>query len=115
MFKDATDPQWNDDPGMRGWLAWMHKYVPGGDPANGFYATGYTAAQLLVQALKQCGEDISQPNIMRQALGLDLEVQMLLPGIRARTSAANRYAIRQMRLARFNGRYWELFGPVRGV
>ncbi len=114
FVKDPGDPQWSDDRGMRDWLAWMRKYVPGSDPANGLYAGGYIAAQLLVQTLRQCGDDIGRPNIMRQALNLNLDVPVLLPGIRARTSVSDRYTISKMQLARFNGRYWELFGPVRG-
>ena len=112
-LKDPTDPRWKDDQGYKDWVGWMDKYYPGGDKTDVFNVYGYTVAATLVQALKQCGDDLSRENVMRQAANLhDLELPMLLPGIRINTSPTNFYPISQEQLARFNGKTWELFGEV---
>ncbi len=114
FIKYPGAPQWNDDPGMRNWLAWMRDYVPDGDISDSLYVLGSLSARLLIQVLMQCGEDLTRRNVMRQALRLNLDLPMLLPGIRATTSQADRFPIKQMQLARFDGRIWEQFGPVMG-
>ena len=80
--KDPTDPKFREDPAVRDWLAWMSKYYPDGDRANVSNAGAYSRAMTLVQVLRQCGDDLSRENVMRQAAALDLELPMLLPGIR---------------------------------
>jgi branched-chain amino acid transport system substrate-binding protein len=111
--KDPTDTRWKDDPGFNQWLDFMKKYMPGADLTDTFNAYGYDAAMTLEQVLKQCGNDLSRENIMRQAANIkDLELPMLLPGIKINTSPDNFYPIRQLHLARFNGESWELFGDV---
>jgi branched-chain amino acid transport system substrate-binding protein len=79
-----------------------------------FAVTGYSLAQTVVQVLKQCGDDLSRENIMRQAANLDLELPMLLPGIKVRTTPNSFYPVQRMRLARFEGKQWVLFGEVIG-
>jgi ABC-type branched-subunit amino acid transport system substrate-binding protein len=113
-LKDPTDPHWADDKGFKDWQAWMKRYYPEGNPVDSFNVYGYTVAATMVQVLKQCGDDLSRENIMRQAASLDLDLPMLLPGIRIRTSPTNFYPIKQMRLQRFEGREWKLFGDVIG-
>jgi branched-chain amino acid transport system substrate-binding protein len=113
-LKDPNDPQWKDDPGMRDWLAFMQKYYPEGNLGDIFNVNGYALAQTLVQVLKQCGDDLSRENIMRQAANLDLELPMLLPGIKVRTTPNSFYPVQRMRLARFEGKQWTLFGELRG-
>jgi hypothetical protein len=77
---------------------------------------GYTGAQTLVQALKQCGDDLSRANVMKQAANLkDVELPMLLPGVKINTSPSDYFPIEQMQMERFNGNAWELFGPVISV
>jgi branched-chain amino acid transport system substrate-binding protein len=79
--------------------------------ANAVY--GFDVAATMVQVLKQCGNDLSRENVMRQAANLkDLELPMLLPGITINTSPENFRPIRQMQLSRFNGESWELFGEL---
>ncbi|MBO0712553.1 MAG: ABC transporter substrate-binding protein, partial [Acetobacteraceae bacterium] len=102
-LKDPTDPQWATDDGFKGWSAWMDKYYPDGDRKDVNNVYGYTMAQTLVQTLKQCGDDLSRDNLMKQALTLDLALPMLQPGVRVKTSPTEFYPLRQMRLVRFDG------------
>ena len=114
-LKDPTDPQWANDPSMKDWLAWMKKYFPDGDVKDIFNVYGYAVARTLVQVLKQCGDDLTRENIMRQAANLkNFEVSVLLPGIRINTSPTDFYPIEQTQLARFDGKRWVLFGEVLG-
>ena len=90
----------------------MRDYYPEGDPANMINANAYSRAMTLAQVLKQCGHDLSRENIIRQADSLDVELPMLLPGIRIQTSPERPFAITQMQLQRFNGSTWERFGEL---
>jgi branched-chain amino acid transport system substrate-binding protein len=112
-LKDPTDPAWKDNQGYKDWSAWMDKYLPGADKSEILYVWGYSIAQTMVQVLKQCGDDLTRENVMRQAANLhDLELPMLLPGIAINTSPTDFYPIKQEQLAKFNGTRWELFGQV---
>jgi branched-chain amino acid transport system substrate-binding protein len=112
-LKDPTDPTWNNDAGKKEWLAFMDKYFPDGDKTSSFTVYGYTVAQTLAQVLKQCGDELTRANVMKHAANLkDLELPMLLPGIKINTSAKDFYPIEQMQMQKFNGERWELFGPV---
>jgi branched-chain amino acid transport system substrate-binding protein len=111
--KDPTDPKWNDDEGIKTYRAFFEKYLPGADISNTSYLTGYQQGILLEQILKQCGDDLSRANILRQAKSLkDVELPTALPGIKVNTSAKNNMVWTQMRLQRWNGTSWELFGDV---
>jgi branched-chain amino acid transport system substrate-binding protein len=112
-MKFPDDPQWRDDPAMKDFLTWMSKYYPEGDMGDANIVGAYLMAQTLVQVLRQCGDDLSRQNIMRQAANLhDLELPLLLPGIRINTSPTDYRPVKQMRPMRFNGRIWELFGDL---
>ncbi|MEW5863398.1 MAG: ABC transporter substrate-binding protein [Pseudomonadota bacterium] len=112
-LKDYTDPQWKNDKGMLEWVAWMKKYYPEGKLEDGFNIYGYSVAQTLVHVLRQCGNDLSRENIMRQAANIrNLELPLLLPGIKINTGPNDFAPIEQSQLARFNGERWELFGEV---
>ncbi|MDE2365254.1 MAG: ABC transporter substrate-binding protein, partial [Hyphomicrobiales bacterium] len=81
-MKDPTDPQWKDDPGVKQWNAFIDKYMPGADKTNGGLVTAYNDAQTLVQVLKQCGDDLTRENVMKQAASLkDIQQEMMLPGV----------------------------------
>jgi branched-chain amino acid transport system substrate-binding protein len=111
--KDPTDPRWKDDPGMKEWQAFCAKYLTKTDLIDANAAAGFTYAAILVPVLKQCGADLSRENIMRQAANLrDIELPLLLPGVKVNTSPTNYSPIRRMQLATFNGESWELFGEV---
>ena len=113
--KDPTDPAWKDDAGFKTWSAFMEKYYPEGDRTSTFTTYGYSAAQTLVQVLKQCGNDLTRANVMKQAASLkDFQLEMLLPGIKLNTSATDFYPVEQMQLVRFTGTQWERFGEIIG-
>jgi len=114
-LKDPTDPQWTDDPGFKDWLAFMKKYQPNGDLSDGGNVYGYSAVQTLAIMLKQCGEDLSRDNIMRQATTMDIELPMLFKGIRYRTTPTDYYGMKKLRLQRFDGHAWVPFGEPVGV
>ncbi len=112
-LKDPTDPQWKNDQGYKDWLAFMKKYYPEGNTEDAFNVFGYTVAQGLVHVLKQCGNDLSRENVMKQAASIkDLSLPMLLPGIKVNTSPTDFYPIEQEQLAKFDGERWVLFGEV---
>jgi branched-chain amino acid transport system substrate-binding protein len=113
-LKDPNDPQWQDDQAYKDWLAFMKKYYPDGNLGDSFNVYGYSVAQTLVQMLQQCGNDLSRENIMKQAASLDLAVPMLLPGIAIHTGPSAFSPIKQMQLARFEGKQWLRFGDVIG-
>jgi branched-chain amino acid transport system substrate-binding protein len=112
-MKEVTDPKWRNDKGFLEWVAWMKKYYPEGaldDQANGY---AYNVAILMTHVLKQCGNDLSRENIMRQAASIkDLELPLLIPGIKVNTSATDFAPIEQEQLARFDGEKWAEFGEI---
>jgi branched-chain amino acid transport system substrate-binding protein len=112
-LKDPTDPAWKNDPAIKEWEAFMQKYYPEGDRTSTFTVYGYLVAQTMVQVLKQCGDDLTRASVMRQATNLkDLELSLLLPGIKINTGPNDYYPIKQMQMSRFNGEYIELVGPI---
>jgi branched-chain amino acid transport system substrate-binding protein len=112
-LKDPNDPQWQSDPGFLAWRGWMAKYYPDGDLADPANVYAYTIAESLMQVLRQCGDDLSRENIMRQAADLHgLALPMLLPGMSVNTSPTDFRPIKQLQPARFNGKSWELFGEL---
>jgi hypothetical protein len=114
-YKDPTDPHWKDDPGMKEWLAWMKAYYPRGDITDDNNVNGYVAAQALVQVFRQCGDDLTRENVMRQAANLhNLALDMLLPGVRINTSPGDYFPIKQGQMRRFDGKEWVRFGGILG-
>ncbi|WP_373288287.1 ABC transporter substrate-binding protein [Chelatococcus reniformis] len=112
-LKDPTDPQWQNDPAYKDWLAFMDKYYPEGDKTSTFTVFGYLVSQTMAEVIKRAGDNLTRDNIMKQAASLkDLELGMLLPGIAINTSATDFYPVEQEQLQRFNGERWELFGPI---
>src|SRR4030088_3564421 len=114
-LKDPTDPTWKDDAGIKEWAAFMDKYFPEGDKTSTFSVYGYLTAQTMVQVLKQCGDELTRENVMKQASNLkDLELGLLLPGIKINTSPTDYFPVEQMQMSRFNGEHGELFGAAIG-
>jgi branched-chain amino acid transport system substrate-binding protein len=113
FVKDPTDPAWNNDPGMEEWRSFMHKFLPDADLADVLNVWGYGVSKTLMQVLEQCGGNFSRENVMRQAANLrEVEIPVLLPGIKINTSPTNFHPIRQLQLTRWNGKIWERFGEV---
>lgn len=109
-WKSPTDPRWSTDQAVRDYLAWMMQYFRDADIDEIQNVYGYSAAQLMVHVLEQCGDDLTRENVMRQATSLkDLELPMLLPGIKINTSATDYLPIEQTRMVRFDGKRWVPF------
>ena len=112
-LKDPTDPQFAKDKDFLEWKAFMQKYYPTGnllDAANGY---AYAVSNLLRITLKQCGDDLTRANVMKQAANLkDIQLPMVLDGIKVNTSPTDFYPIQSVRMARFKGETWELFGDI---
>ncbi|BAM92374.1 putative ABC transporter substrate-binding protein [Bradyrhizobium oligotrophicum S58] len=111
--KDPLDPAWADDPGVKGWRDYMARYVPDGDLRDSNYVNGYNNGMVLEHVLKAAGNDLSRDNILRQALSIkDLELPMLLPGIKVNTGETDHLPVEQVQFMRFTGKQWERFGEV---
>ena len=112
-LKDGADPQWNNEPGMQKFLAFLKQDYPEGNRLDGATAFGYGAAQTMMKVLDMCGDDLTRANVMKQAASLkDFTADTLLPGITINTSATDFAPIKQLRLMRFKGDKWELFGDI---
>jgi branched-chain amino acid transport system substrate-binding protein len=112
-LKDPTDAAWKDDAGMLQWRAFMAKYMPNGDVTDSATVFAYGISMTMVQVLKQCGGDFSRANVMKQAESLqDLDIPVLLPGIKISTSVTNHRPIKAMQLQRWDGKTWVRFGNL---
>jgi ABC-type branched-subunit amino acid transport system substrate-binding protein len=112
-LKDASDPQWDNDPGMKQFYDFLAKDFPEGNKLDGGTVAGYGVAQALIQVLKQCGDDLTRENVMKQAASLkDFRTEVLLPGIKVNTSATDFAPLSQLQLMKFKGEKWELFGDI---
>jgi len=111
--KDPSDPTWKDDAGLKKYFDFMAKYYPDGDKNSIFNTYGYSTSQMLIQVLKQCGDDLTRENVMKQATSLkNVVIDLALPGIVANTSPTDYRVNKQLQMMRFNGERWELFGPI---
>jgi branched-chain amino acid transport system substrate-binding protein len=114
-MKDPTDPQWANDPGFLEFKAFLEKWYPAGNIKDGSNLTGYNGAMTLVQVLKQCGDNLTRANIMKQAASLDMPgLPMLNPGINIKTSADDFFPIEREQMVKFDGKAWVKFGKVYG-
>jgi branched-chain amino acid transport system substrate-binding protein len=111
-LKDPNDPQWKNDPAMNEWRAFMTKWYPEGDQADASTVFAYGVAKGLEQVLRQCGDDLTRENVMKQAANLNFEIGIYLPGTKIRTSPTDFAPLEQLQMQRFKGETWELFGPI---
>jgi branched-chain amino acid transport system substrate-binding protein len=113
MLKDANDKRWANDPGMKWYRAHFEKYLPGADIGDANYLFGTQQGQILEQVLKQCGDDLSRENVLKQARSIrGLSLPTLIPGIAVNTGPENSMAYTQLQLQRWTGTSWEQFGEV---
>jgi ABC-type branched-subunit amino acid transport system substrate-binding protein len=111
--KDPLDPTWKDDAGMKKYFDFMAKYYPDGDKDSSFNTYGFSTAQLLVHVLKQCGDDLTRDNVLKQATNLkNVSLDLSLPGIVGNTTPNDYRVNKQLQMMKFNGERWELFGPI---
>jgi branched-chain amino acid transport system substrate-binding protein len=112
-YKNATDKTWAEDPGMKDFYAFMEKWHPNGKVADGFNTSGYSSAQLLVEVLKRCGDDLTRENVLKQALSLkNLSLPMLVPGVTISTGPDDYLPLQQMQMMQFDGEKWALVGKL---
>jgi branched-chain amino acid transport system substrate-binding protein len=112
-LKDASDPQWKDDAGMKKFMAFAAKYMPGANLADANLVYGYAAAQTMVQVLKQAGDDLTRENVMKQAASLkNFAPDTVIPGITVNTSATDFAPIEQLKMMQFKNGQWVLFGDI---
>jgi ABC-type branched-subunit amino acid transport system substrate-binding protein len=111
-LKDPKDAEWKNDPAMNEWRAFMTKWYPEGDLDDAATVFGYGVAKGLEQVLRQCKDDLTRENVMKQAASLDFEIGIYLPGTRIKTSPTDFAPIEQLQMMRFKGESWERFGPV---
>ncbi len=112
-LKDASDPQWKNDEGMKKFMAFADKYMPGSNISDANMVYGYAAAQTMVQVLKQAGDNLTRENVMKQAASLkDFAADTLVPGITINTSATDFAPVEQLKMMQFKNGQWELFGDI---
>jgi branched-chain amino acid transport system substrate-binding protein len=111
--KDGADPQWDDDPGMKKFFAFLEKYHPEGNKIDGSVVFGYGVAQTMVKVLEMCGDNLTRENVMKQAASLkNFTPDTLLPGVTINTSPTDFAPIEQLQMMRFKGEKWDLFGDI---
>ena len=109
---DVTDPQWDGYQGMHRFRAFMAKYYPQADRSESGPMIAFNSSTVLVEVLRQCGDNLTRDNVMKVAANLDLEVDTLIPGVRIKTTPTDFYPIEQLQMMRFTGERWQLFGPI---
>ena len=111
--KDGADSQWDSDPGMKKFYAFLEKYYPEANKLDGSVVYGYGVAQTLVKVIEMCGDNLTRENVMKQAASLkDFTPDTLLPGVKISTSPSDFAPISQLQMQRFKGEKWELFGDI---
>ena len=111
--KDGADPQWDNDPDMKKFYAFLEKNFPEGNRLDGSVVYGYGAAQTMVKVLQMCGDNLTRENVMKQAASLkEFAPDTVLPGVTISTSATDFAPIEQLQMMRFKGEKWELFGDI---
>ena len=110
--KDPADPQWQDDPAMQVWKLWMEKYDPTINKSDYYAPYGYNIAYAVTEIIRLCGDNLTRENIMDKATHLNMELPLLLPGIRLKTTPGDHRPIKQMNLVRFDGERYVLFGEI---
>ncbi|WP_453963016.1 ABC transporter substrate-binding protein [Bradyrhizobium elkanii] len=111
-LKDPKDTEWKNDPAMTEWRAFMTKWYPEGDLDDAATVFGYGVAKGLEQVLRQCGDNLTRENLMKQAASLNFEIGIYLPGTKIKTGLDDYAPIEQLQMMRFKGESWERFGPI---
>jgi branched-chain amino acid transport system substrate-binding protein len=115
VAKDPSDPQWRDDPGVKAYLAWAKQWYADGDPEDWINVIGYSSAQLMVEVLKRCGDELTRENLLHHATDIkDVQLPMMLPGIKINISPKDYLPVEQAQLMRFDGERWVRFGDILG-
>jgi branched-chain amino acid transport system substrate-binding protein len=111
-LKDGADSQWDNDPGMKKFYAFLEKYYPEANKLDGSVVFGYSVAQTMAKVIEMCGDNLTRENVMKVVANMDFEINTYIPGIRIKTSPTDFYPIEQVQMMKFSGEKWELFGPI---
>ncbi|MBV9065960.1 MAG: ABC transporter substrate-binding protein, partial [Methylobacteriaceae bacterium] len=112
-LKDPTDTKTQQDPTVKEFFSFLDKYMPDADRTNLNLAYAYAVSQTVAQVLKQCGDELTRDNIMKQAANLkDFRSPLFLEGITANTSPTDYFVLEQLQMMKFNGQSWDFFGPI---
>ncbi len=115
-LKDVTDPKWDDFPDVREWRAFMAKWNPNANVLEGSNASSYAAVVGFAEVLRRCGDELTRENLMKQAASLkNLEVPLMLPGVKVNTGPDDFYPLQSLQMARFEGDHWVLFGEMMSL
>jgi branched-chain amino acid transport system substrate-binding protein len=115
FLMDPIDPQWADTQAFKDYKTWFEKYYAEGSIEDAFNVNGYLIAKGVVHVLEQCGDDLTRANVMKQMASIkDLDMPMMLPGVKWNTSADDFSLIESGQLARFDGKEWKMFGEIVG-
>jgi branched-chain amino acid transport system substrate-binding protein len=107
--KQAGDPAWENDPEVREYVAFMKKWAPNDNPGDFVALSGYVIAQGIAQGIKQCGDDLTRENLLKQATSMKGQrFKMMLPGVQLNTSPEDYTPYRSLRMAKFDGNSWKL-------
>ena len=110
---DPTDKQWDSHPDMKAWVAFMDKWMPGANKSDANHVFGFAVTSLMHETLKKCGDDLTRDNVMKQAANYQKwKLPLAIPGVTISTSPTDYYPIQSVKLAKFQGETWELFGDV---
>jgi len=112
-LKDSSDPQWANDEGMKKFMAFIDKYMPGANVSDTNLVYGFAAAETMVQVLKQAGDNLTRENVMKQAASLkDFAPDTLLPGVKVNTGSTDFAPIEQLKMMQFKNGKWDFFGDI---
>lgn len=112
-FKTPSDPRWDNDKAMQDYLAFFKKYLPNDNPGDTTSVYTYMGAQLAALALERCGDNLTRDNLLKQIQNLkDIELGMLLPGMKVNYRPDDYYPIRQAQLVQFDGKSWKPLGDL---
>lgn len=113
FFKDAAQPRWDNDPETKEYRAFLKKYLPNEDVANGIAVYGYISGQALEYVLRKSGDNLTRENLLKQATTLkDVRLAMMMPGVTLSNSPTDYFPINTLQLVRFNGKELEPIGKV---
>ena len=114
-LKLVGDPSWDNDPGMKEFLAFMKQWHPEGNLADSSVVLGYVSAQMIELILKNCGDDLTRENVLKQATNIKNQpFSLLLPGVTVNVTPDDYSTFSTFRTARFDGKRWVIFGePIR--
>jgi branched-chain amino acid transport system substrate-binding protein len=111
--KDPATPKFKDDAGVKLAAKIIKKYVPGGNPSDGFLVAGMAEAFSMVDALKASGKNLTRKGLMNAVTHMnEANNPFLVPGVKVHTTPTFRFPISSVQLQRWHKGHWVPFGGV---